>query len=183
MKANNQIIICLIVVIFTGGCTNFKQINPDGALSEDANGNKTDSTQQQFFKELKIKDSLLFELGFNRCDTHQVRITTSHDFEFYHDQAGITESQDAFIKSIAELCNLPYKASRELVENSLEVHLLEKNGVMYGAIQQGKHKFYAKEPGKEKYLTSAADFIHLWIIEGNDWKLKRVFSYNHKEAE
>lgn len=73
-----------------------------------------------------------------------------------------------------------YKATRELVPNSLSIHLLKNNGEIYGAIQNGKHHFYGEEENRPKFLTSTADFTHLWIIEDNDWKVKRVLSYNHQ---
>lgn len=179
MKFKNQCYIFLFLITIAYGCNHATNIDSENTSSNDDIYELFDSIQRQIFAGLKVKDSILFELGFNQCDTHQVRIATSTNFEFYHDQAGITKSQEAFIKSISELCSLPYKASRELVEGSLTVDILKKNGEVYGAIQLGKHKFYAKEPGMEKYLTSTADFIHLWIIEENTWKLKRVFSYNH----
>jgi len=183
VSMNNQVIIILIALICVFGCNHSTQVNSDKNVPEKAKQQITGSTQQRCFNELKRKDSLLFELGFNQCDTNQVKTAISDDFEFYHDQSGITGSKESFVRSIADLCNATYKPSRELVEHSLEVHLLKKNGEIYGAIQKGKHKFYEERPDKTKYLTSTANFIHLWILEGDDWKLKRVFSYNHKEPE
>ncbi len=138
---------------------------------------------QRVFQELKIRDSLLFGLGFNHCDTALVRTLTSTDFEFYHDQSGVTRSQDAFVQSISGLCKLDYKPTRELEPYSLSVHLLRNRGEVYGAIQSGKHHFYGQEGNKSKYLTSTARFIHLWIREEGEWKLKRVLSYDHRESE
>ena len=136
---------------------------------------------REVFSQLKTNDSLLFELGFNGCDTSQVSLLTSDNFEFYHDQSGITTSKKAFVQSISGLCQLTYKPTRVLDKNSLTIHLLRNNGKIYGAIQSGKHKFYGEEENRPKYLTSTADFIHLWIIEEGSWKLKRVLSYNHQE--
>ncbi len=142
-----------------------------------------DKVHQEVFEALKLNDSLLFDLGFNQCDTNQLRILVSSDFEFYHDQAGITDSKESFIQSIAGLCNMNYRPTRELDVESLEVHLLKANGKVYGAIQKGKHRFYGEEENRPKYLTSTADFTHLWIIEEGNWKIKRVLSYNHKEPD
>lgn len=138
---------------------------------------------QAIFKQLKTNDSLLFEVGFNKCDISQIEKLTSKDFELYHDQAGITDSKEAFMESVKGLCTMNYRATRELDENSLEVHLLKNNGQVYGAIQTGKHQFYAEEENKPKYLTSTAEFMHLWIKEEGQWKFKRVLSYNHEVAE
>ena len=98
----------------------------------------------EIFRVLKTKDSLLFNVGFNTGDISQFESLVSDNFEFYHDKAGITSSKFAFISSIkAGICKLDYKPSRELIENSLEVLPLEKNGVLHGAIQKGDHRFYA----------------------------------------
>ena len=144
---------------------------------------KKNKEYQEVFNQIKTNDSLLFELGFNKCDTNQIRLITSDNFEFYHDQSGITNSKEFFIQSISELCKLDYKPTRELDKNSMEIHLLRDNGKVYGAIQNGVHKFYGEEENRPKYLTSTAEFTHLWIIEEGIWKLRRVLSYNHEEPE
>lgn len=136
------------------------------------------------FKTLKSKDSLLFEVGFNTCDLEQFENLISENFEFYHDEAGITTSKADFIQSIENgICTSTSSLSRQLVEGSIEVYPLRKNGVLYGAIQSGRHEFYATEPNKGKKLTSVAKFTHLWLLENDSWKLSRAYSYNHRESE
>ncbi|NUQ82134.1 MAG: nuclear transport factor 2 family protein [Bacteroidetes bacterium] len=136
------------------------------------------------FQILKARDSLLFTVGFNTCDIHQFEQVVHPDFEFYHDQAGITATKSAFIDGIRDgLCKLNYRPRRELVESSLVVYPLKKNGILYGAIQQGEHRFYAVRPDQPDRLTSVAQFIHVWLLTGGDWKLSRGFSYDHQETE
>ena len=77
------------------------------------------------------------------------------------------------------LCKMDYKATRELVAESLKVYPMKNQGKLYGAIQTGEHRFYAKYPDKEKVLTSTALFSHLWLLEDGEWKLSRVLSYDH----
>lgn len=137
----------------------------------------------ELFNTLKANDELLFNRGFNGCDIRQLETLVSEDFEFYHDQAGITSSKQAFLKSIREgICQLSYKPRRELVEGSLEVYPLKNKGVLYGAIQTGRHRFYAIEKDKPEYLTSEARFTHLWKLEKGKWKLLRALSYDHQPA-
>ena len=69
-----------------------------------------------------------------------------------------------------------------MVENSLEVYPLEKNGVIYGAIQMGIHRFYALEKNKPEYITSTAKFTHVWLLENGNWKLGRALSYDHQKT-
>ena len=79
------------------------------------------------------------------------------------------------------MCSTPErKPIRKLVDGSLDVFPLYNEGILYGAIQNGVHEFYIKEPDKELYKTNIAPFTSLWIIEENQWKLKRVLSYDHQ---
>lgn len=138
----------------------------------------------EIYRTLKTKDSLLFNIGFNTCDISQFESLVSDNFEFYHDKAGITSSKSAFISSIKDgICKLDYKPRRELIENSLEVFPLQKNNVLYGAIQMGDHRFYAEEKDKSLRLTSVAKFTHVWLLEKGSWKLSRGLSYNHQVNE
>ena len=138
-------------------------------------------TSAALFLALKTRDSLLFNVGFNTCDIRQFETLVSDSFEFYHDQAGITSSKSAFISGIKNgLCTLPYKAIRILDESTLTVYPLKKNGVLYGAMQMGVHRFYAREQGKPDRLTSTARFTHLWLLDAGAWKLSKGFSYDHR---
>lgn len=140
---------------------------------------------QKLFNLIKEKDSLLFQIGFNQIDTFQVSEMTSSNFEFYHDEHGITESKTGFISNINGIRELPFKTWRLLIEESMEVFPLykENSQVLYGAIQNGTHDFYQQNEGENARKTNTARFTHLWIIENGDWKLKRVFSYNHQIPE
>jgi len=134
------------------------------------------------FRALFTCDSLLFNVGFNTCDISQFERLVSEDFEFYHDQSGITSSKGAFIAGTREgLCKIDYQPIRRLVESSLQVFPLKTNGRLYGAVQSGEHRFYAKYPDRaEAELTSEAQFTHLWLLEAGEWKLARVLSFDHE---
>ena len=138
----------------------------------------------ELYKTIKEKDSLLFNIGYNNCDIKQLKKLVSANFEFYHDQSGITKSKAAFIKSIENgLCKLNYKPKRVLDEKSLHIFPLNKNGVLYGAIQTGVQRFYAIKKNKEAYLSSIAKFTHVWMLEDGSWKLNRGLSYDHNEID
>ena len=136
----------------------------------------------ELFELIKEKDSLLFQIGFNQIDTLQVSKLISTDFEFYHDEHGITETKSGFLTNINGIRELPFKTWRTLVDSSMEVFPLykENSQVLYGAIQNGVHNFYQQNDGKEARKTNIARFTHLWIIENGDWQLKRVLSYDHQ---
>jgi hypothetical protein len=137
----------------------------------------------ELYKTLKTNDSLLFDVGYNTCDIAQFENLVSDTFEFYHDEAGMMPSKAAFIASIKDgLCKLSYKPRRKLIEGSMQVYPLEKNGVLYGAVQTGEHQFYAIEKDKPEYLTSTAKFTMVWLLESGKWQLSRAISYDHIKA-
>jgi CubicO group peptidase (beta-lactamase class C family) len=126
------------------------------------------------------KDSLLFNVGFNHCDLTQFEHLVSDDFEFYHDKGGAVKLKSEFISNIKSgVCNLAYKATRKLDSTRTEVYPLHKNGTLYGVIQKGIHRFYAKEENRPEYITSVAKFTHLWLLENGIWKLSRSLSFDH----
>ena len=137
----------------------------------------------ELFKTLKANDSLLFDVSFNTCNTQVLESLIADDLEFYHDQGGITNSKSEFMKVMKNgICNPdnPTKSRRELVEGSLEVYPLYKNGQLYGAIQNGMHRFFEKVGDNPETKGSIAKFSHLWIKQDNSWLVTRVFSYDHK---
>lgn len=147
------------------------------------------SIKSELFIILKQSDSLLFNTGFNTCDIQPFETLIADDFEFYHDQSGVTTSKEAFIMGIKDgLCHdkNTIKSRRELVNGSLSVYPLYSKGVLYGAIQKGEHQFYESREGQPEQKTSLAKFTHLWIKTENNWQIKRALSYNHtmkKELE
>jgi CubicO group peptidase (beta-lactamase class C family) len=126
-------------------------------------------------------DSLLFEEGFNNCNLQLVDSLVNEDFEFYHDNNGI-QNKKMFLTTFKEsLCSTPNKKPiRKLVDGSMQVYPLYNKGEMYGVIQKATHEFYIKVPEKELYKTNVALFTHLWLLDGEKWKLKRSLSYNHQ---
>jgi len=136
------------------------------------------------FEALKEQDSLLFSVGFNTCDTSQFERLLSADFEFYHDEGGITSSKRAFIQGFkTSICGLDYRVKRVLEEGTLEVYPLRRNGVLYGALQSGIHRFYAVRPDQPDRCTSRARFTHLWLLEDGSWKLTRGLSFDHRTRD
>jgi len=148
---------------------------------------QVDETSELYMSIWK-NDSLLFNVGFNQCDISQFKTLISENCEFYHDQSGSVRSKDDFVSRIRDgLCKMEYKAIRKLEVTSMEVYPLKNNGVLYGAVQNGIHRFYAIEieieKGKEEYLRSVAKFTHLWILEDDIWQLQRMISYDHQTTD
>lgn len=169
-----------LLLILTVAVISCNRNTPIETSSESAELTTIDSLHHAVYAELLVRDSILFDHCFNRMDTSTLRTLIRDDFEFYHDQSGITDSKDAFIQTMGGLAQLDYHATRELDSGSVEVHLLRNNGTLYGAIQTGKHSFYAESVNSKKHLTSTADFTHLWRLHNGQWMLSRVMSFNHQ---
>ncbi|WCL53790.1 nuclear transport factor 2 family protein [Gimibacter soli] len=136
----------------------------------------------ELFKTLMGLDDAIFEKSFNRCDHSDLLKLIPDDFEFYHDTGGFENSKESFMATVERnICGNPaVKPIRKLVSGSLEVYpLMNGDGTLYGAVQQGVHEFYLREEGKPLRLTSTARFTHVWIFKDEAWTLKRVLSYDH----
>jgi len=134
------------------------------------------------YPSILINDSLIFEVGFNKCDINQFENLLSDSFKFFHDKDSISD-KSSFLRSLRKgLCGSPetYQSRRELVKASTEIYPLYKNEAIYGAIQTGTHKFYEKIADKKEVYASTAKFTHVWILEGGKWKLNTSLSYDHQ---
>lgn len=175
-------LICIILF----GCNNDqskKKINDNSSMKQTSLN--TSEKHTDLFNKIKSLDSLFFDVAYNKCDTVMGRKLISKDFEFYHDKGGALLNEpndlasDIMIEDLSWICN---DTHRKLLTNSMEVFPLYEENELYGAIQKGEHQFYKVEDKIPTELKINARFIHLWILENNDWKLKRVFSYDHKKV-
>jgi hypothetical protein len=143
------------------------------------------AASQALFDEIAAADKTLFGAVFDTCDVKVLRGLVADDFEFYHDKDGLSEKSGAqFVDDVAKHCEriekgVDFRARRELVKGSMAVYPLNN----YGAVETGRHDFYAIEEGKADRLTESAQFLHLWKKDGDHWKLTRVVSYDHKLAQ
>lgn len=130
------------------------------------------------YKTILAKDSLLFEVGFNTCDIKQFENLLSDNLKFYHDKDGISDKAKFLTDLKNGICNSQTnrQVKRFLVKGSTEIFPLYKNGVLYGAIQNGEHMF------SEKRETQAgiAKFTNVWQLENGEWKLTASFSFDHQ---
>jgi len=156
----------LIVCLFLGSKFVFAQIDKNSEL----------------YKTILTNDSLLFNVGFNTCDISQFENLLSDKFEFFHDLDSISHKKEFLNKLRNGLCKSPttYQSRRELVPETTEIYPLYKKDRIYGAIQNGTHRFYETITGKEELFASSAKFTHLWLLENSDWKLTKSLSFDHQ---
>lgn len=134
------------------------------------------------YKTILSKDHLLFDVGFNSCDSSQFETLLSDNFEFFHDKNGFSDKKKFISDFRSGLCKntQSYRARRELVSKSTEIYPLYKNGELYAAIQNGAHQFYETQFDQPEKLVGVAKFTSLWILENGEWKLAKSLSYDHQ---
>ena len=136
----------------------------------------------ELYKTIIAKDSLLFNVGFNSCDISQFENLLSNNLEFLHDKDGISDKNEFLYNLKNGLCTSPnkYQSRRELIKESTEIYPLYKNDTIYGAIQNGAHRFYETIAGKEERFASSAKFSNVWLLENGQWKLTKSLSFDHQ---
>lgn len=160
-----------------------EQNNPDMKSSlgrKKVTGTHTNTANNPFEKEMFTLDSLFYSRVYNNRDTAMARAIIHKDFEFYHDRIGELSDSDTAVASeimIQKFHDMGNHYKRRLVPGSLRSYPLYDGKSLYGAIQQGINQYHNAETGK---LEGTGHFIHLWVKEENEWKLKRVISYNHE---
>jgi hypothetical protein len=133
------------------------------------------------YKTILANDSLLFEVGFNTCDIKQFENLLSDNLKFYHDKDGISNKTKFLIDLKKGICNdiQNRKVKRFLVKERTEIFPLYKDGVIYGAVQNGEHMFSEKRESQ----SGIAKFTNVWELENGVWKLTTSFSFDHQAYE
>jgi hypothetical protein len=121
--------------------------------------------------EILKMDSLLFNVGFNQCDSIVYKNILSDDLEFYDDRSGLNASKQIDVQSLIEKC-----AGKDNLTRVLSNCTVDKLGD-FGALQIGEHYFVVNG-----VKVGTANFIHVWQRTNQGWKLKRVISYEHKST-
>lgn len=142
------------------------------------------AVESDLFQTMAAHDQTFFDRGFNQCDFDYLKEAVHPQLRFYHDQSGFQDYDAFFWNTRKYLCADPdRKPIRKVDADSLQVFPLYENGVLYGAIQMGSHRFYIREPGKEDVPTGIARFTNVYVLEGGRWLLKDVLSYDHRPAD
>lgn len=132
-----------------------------------------------------VKADSLFWIAYNQCDVQGMMQFIPEDMEFYHDKGGITLGDSAFQASIKNgLCSDlgKFRLRREIVDGSGKTNPMMKNDRVYGVLMTGKHLFYLSQNGEKERADGLAEYADLWLLQDGQWKMARVFSYNHGPA-
>ncbi|MEM6395892.1 MAG: nuclear transport factor 2 family protein [Bacteroidota bacterium] len=121
-----------------------------------------------------------FWAAYNSCDVDKMATFFTEDIEFYHDMGGLTTGLDQLVSSISQgLCGSnPVRLRRAAVDGTIEIYHIAD----IGAIIRGTHQFYVVSTEGE-YLDGEAEFTHMWRFKDGEWKMSRVYSFDHHQAE
>ncbi|MEO7977834.1 MAG: nuclear transport factor 2 family protein [Flavobacterium sp.] len=140
-------------------------------LNREAIAHKTEEcTKTESMKtDILQMDQLLYDVAFNECDAALFKKIIAEDVEFYDDRFGLNKPEGKQIKSLVEKFDTTGKLTRELISCTID-----KLGD-FGAVQTGEHTFFINGVPE-----STGKFVHLWERKDNNWKLKRIVSYEHR---
>lgn len=128
-------------------------------------------TKNELFNKIANLDSLLFA-AYNSKNLDLMKNYFTSDLEWYQDNGGLIGFEKVF-ENFNSIFNRDYDLKRSLIKESLEVHLIKG----YGAIEIGMHQFKHIENGKLEIGTFK--FLMIWKNDNGNWKISRVFSYDH----
>lgn len=130
----------------------------------------SEALKMNLMKDEIIKmDSLLFDIAFNQLDAAVFKKIITEDAEFYDDRFGLNKSTGNEIKSLVEKC-----ADTEKLTRKLGSFTIDKLGD-FGALHIGEHTFFVNN-----IPVIHGKFIHIWEQKNQNWRLKRIVSYEHK---
>lgn len=138
----------------------------------------------ELYLQMKQLDSIVFEAGFNNCNLKALEAVLTDDLEFYHDVGGIQNKAEFLQAMEKNICGRPgVHITRRLVDESFEVFPLKSNNMLYGVYLHGEHEFFEQFDGQKKQKTGYAKFSSYYELQERTWKLKRVFSFDHRAAQ
>jgi hypothetical protein len=134
------------------------------------------------FKTVMALDSQLFDEGFNNCRLDVTAKLADANLQFFHDKGGMQDRAQFLLAMKNNVCGNPEgKPVRTLVAGSSQIFALENNGVLYGAVQHGEHRFHLKGTDAAKAGYTIAKFTHVWLLKDGKWALKNALSYDHQQ--
>ena len=151
-------------------------------LSFTASAKAQAADNSALYKTVLALDSQLFELGFNQCKLETTATLVDDKLEFFHDKSGMQNRAEFLLAMKKNVCGNPEgKPVRTLVAGSTKIFALENNGVLYGVVQQGEHRFHLKGKNTAKDGYTIAKFTHVWILNKGQWQLRSAISYDHQQ--
>lgn len=120
--------------------------------------------------------------AYNRADPVALNAFLTDDVEFYHDRGGFVLGKKALSAINDGMTNAKSHLRREAVPGTVHVFLMRKANEVYGAIVSGEHQFYITRKDQPEVLAGRAYFTQLMLLKDREWRVSRIFSYEHVNA-
>jgi hypothetical protein len=120
--------------------------------------------------------------AYNRVDPAGMNALVSDDVEFYHDRGGSLIGKAALSAVNNGMTTAQNHLRRVAVPGTVHVFLMRKGEDVYGAVVTGEHQFYVVPKGKPEFAAGRSHFTQLMTVKGKEWKITRIFSYEHVDA-
>lgn len=120
--------------------------------------------------------------AYNRSDADAMNAWLGKDVEFYHDRGGKLIGKKALAAVNDGMRTNPNSLRREAVPGSVRFYPMREGDTVYGAIVTGVHRFYVRQAGQPDEFVGHANFTHLMLLEGKEWRIARIFSFEHTDA-
>lgn len=133
-------------------------------------------------KEARAADQAYWD-AYNNADPEKMNVWLAPDVEFYHDRGGKLIGKKALSAANKVMEAATVKLRREAVSGSVHFYPLRQGEVLYGAFVTGEHRFYVHPTGEPEKLVGQANFSQLMLLQKKQWRIARIFSYEHEDAE
>lgn len=120
--------------------------------------------------------------AFNSAQPAGMNVHLAEDVEFYHDRGGVLIGKAALSKVNNGMKTSESRVRRELIPNTMKLFPMYRGDKLYGAIMTGEHQFFIRLPKKDEQLAGKAFFTHLLLLKKGQWKISRIYSYEHVDA-
>lgn len=120
--------------------------------------------------------------AYNRADPDAMNAWLAPDVEFYHDRGGKLIGKKALAAANMAMKTAEVKLRREAVPGSVHFFPLRQGDKVYGVLVNGEHRFYAHPAGQPESLLGQAYFSNLMLLQGKQWRVARIYSYEHVGA-
>jgi len=120
--------------------------------------------------------------AYNRADPDKMNSWLTSDVEFYHDRGGELHGKKALSNANNVMRTATVKLRREAVPGTVHFFPMRRGETLYGAIVTGEHRFFARPKGESETLVGHANFSHLMVLQGKQWRIARIFSFEHVDA-
>jgi CubicO group peptidase (beta-lactamase class C family) len=124
--------------------------------------------------EIETADQALFG-AYNACDIETFDRMLDSRLQFFHDTTGLTDHQ-WMVEALSKRCKEPTKYRRALEQDTVRVFPVPG----FGAIEFGRHRFYAAEGTAPGTLMASPEFVNVWRKTDDGWKVAVGLSVGHR---